>query len=137
MIRKLLSIGVFLALIFAGSCDIEPDENFQFTALEVISADVPEFFELTQQHDIEITYRRPDACTFFHDFDISAESSTERNIFVIGSSLIQNDCNETSSEGNAVLRFTAIENVTYTFRFYTGVDENGEPIFLEYIVPVR
>ncbi len=136
MKRKLLSIAAFLALVLVVGCDIEPQENFQFVPLEVVSADVPDAFSLNAQHNIEITFRRPDSCTFFHDFDISVESSSERNIVVIGSSLTQSDCSENSVEGNATLRFTAIENTTYTFRFYTGIDQNGDPIFLEYIIPV-
>ena len=137
MKRKLLSIAAFLALIFIVGCEIEPEENFQFVPLEVVSADVPEAFVLNAQHNIEITFRRPDNCTFFHDFDISVESSSERNIVVIGSSLTQSNCSESNDEGNATLRFTAIENTTYTFRFYTGIDQSGDPIFLEYIIPVE
>lgn len=137
MKRKLLSLAAFLALVLVVGCEIEPQENFRFVPLEVISAIVPEAFVLNEQHDMEITFRRPDNCTFFHDFDIIVESSSERNIVVIGSSLTQDGCLENSVEGNATLRFIAIENAPYTFRFYTGIDQNGEPIYLEYIVPVE
>ena len=137
MKRKLLSIATFLALILVVGCDIEPEENFRFVLLEVISAEVPDAFVLNAEHNIEITFRRPDNCTFFHDFDISVESSSERNIVAIGSSLTQSDCSESSDEGNATLSFTAIENTIYTFRFYSGNDQDGDPIFLEYIIPVE
>ena len=137
MKRKLLSIAAFLALILVVGCEIEPQENFRFVPLEVISANVPEAFVLNAQHNLEITFRRPDNCTFFHDFDISVESNSERNIVVIGSTLSQDGCVENSVEGNATLSFIALENAPYTFRFYTGIDQNGEPIYLEYIIPVE
>lgn len=137
MPRKFLSIG-FLAVVwlFLG-CEIESGENFQFLTLEVTSAELPEAFDHNQQHRIAITFERPDDCTFFHDFDISVVTATERNIVVIGSMLVGDDCLENNGQGEAVLNFTAIETVPYTFRFYTGVNENGEPEYLEYIVPVR
>ncbi len=137
MPKNLLRLGFLMLLLCIVGCDIEPDENFQFITLEVIAADLPEAFDQNEQHNINITFRRPDGCTFFHAFDISVESSSERNIVAIGSALTQDDCAENDGTGDAILNFTALETAPYTFRFYTGVDENGNPEYLEYIVPVR
>ncbi len=136
MPKKLLSLGSLILLLFVG-CDIDSNENFQFIPLEVLSADLPEAFDQNEQHNINITFRRPDGCTFFHAFDISVQSTTERNIVAIGSVLTQDDCAENDGTGDAVLNFTALETAPYTFRFYTGVNGNGDPEYLEYIVPVR
>ncbi len=61
------------------SCDLDDDDaqNFHFTTLTVLEADVPESFELNETYDIEVTYLRPNSCTFFEGFDVTNTAETD------------------------------------------------------------
>ncbi|MEM9363235.1 MAG: hypothetical protein AAGA43_11395 [Bacteroidota bacterium] len=120
------------------SCDLNDDsQNFHFTTLSVIEASLPESFQLNQTYDIAVTYLRPDSCTFFEGFDVGIVTETERNVSVIGSVITDDEtCAQLAEEVIASFQFNVIFTGTYTFRFYTGQDEAGDAIFIEYTVPV-
>jgi len=131
-----LFLGIILLFCF-NSCDIDSDENFQFVILEVVSATMPEVFNQNEPHSIEVVFRRPDTCTFFSNFDVESENTNARNIIAIGSLLTEADCTDTNDEVSALFEFTALEIGAYTFRFYAGNTADGEPEYIEYVVPVK
>ncbi|QLG45315.1 hypothetical protein [Costertonia aggregata] len=138
MKRIFICCAIFLAL-FLSSCDLDDDTvNFHFTSLQAVSANVPDSFDLNETYEIEVTYLRPDECTFFEGFDVNRTETTTRNVVVIGSVLTdQDECAEVSQEITASFRFQVIYPETYLFRFWTGTDENGEERYLEIEVPVN
>jgi len=135
--KKVLNVclGIILGLNMLG-CDIETEENFHFVTLPIVAADVPETFTLDGFHNIDVTYIRPDDCTFFEGFDVSAGNNGLRNIVAIGSTLTQQVCTQQVDSVSAVFTVNAQFNGTYNLRFYTGNDENGNPEYLEYEIPV-
>ncbi|WP_350284161.1 hypothetical protein [uncultured Croceitalea sp.] len=137
MRKSIATVVATVSIFLFFGCDIESDENFQFVTLEVISADMPEVFTQNAIHQIEVTYRRADDCTFFYDFDVSSNEANRRDIVAIGSYLTKDTCSETDDEVKAILRFQPLETFTYHFRFYTGSNENDEPQYVEYMVPVE
>ncbi|WP_418501993.1 hypothetical protein [Flagellimonas sp.] len=139
MKKVLVPILLFVACSWFSSCDLDDDSpNFYFAALNAVEADVPESFELGKTYDIEVTYERPNGCTFFEGFDVTKTDQTDRDVVVIGSVLTdeENACPQEATEVVATLKFHVIYTGEYHFRFYAGEDENEEPIYLEYTVPV-
>ena len=135
--KKILALFllVFCGLNFSG-CELDTGENFHFVSLEITSADVPENFVLDRTHNIRVTYSRPDSCTFFQGFDVFAETGGLRTITAIGSVFTEEDCAQQQESVTGTLTITAILQESYTLRFYTGVDADGNPQYLEYVVPV-
>ncbi|MEM9077845.1 MAG: hypothetical protein AAGC43_12435 [Bacteroidota bacterium] len=137
---KKVVLGCLLCVLFISfsSCDLNDDEqNFHFTTLSVIEANLPESFQLNQTYDIEVTYLRPDSCTFFEGFDVAIVSETERSVSVIGSVFTDDEvCTQLAEEITGSFRFNVIFTGTYTFRFFTGLDDSGDATFIEYTVPV-
>lgn len=139
MKKVLVPILLFVACSWFSSCDLDDDSpNFYFAALNTVEADVPEFFELGKTYDIEVTYERPNGCTFFEGFDVTRTDQTDRDVVVIGSVLVDEEaaCTQEVTEVVATLKFHVIYTGEYHFRFYAGEDENEKPIYLEYTVPV-
>ena len=137
MMKKVLAVFcVTMAFVFYG-CDIDPEENFQFVTLEITAVELPLNFEQNATHNIQVTYRRPNDCTFFEGFDVFDGDLNTRSIVAIGSLLEQDQCVLMEDEVNASFQFTALNIGTYTMRFYSGEDESGNPVYLEYIVPVK
>ena len=136
------SVIIFLficsALLFGG-CSLDDDQpNFHFTALEITAADLPESFELNRTYRINFTYVLPDGCTYFERPDVTTADTTVRNVVAIG--VVRTDdeaCTQAIIEGEGFFNFSVIYNEPYTFRFFQGEDSNGEPQFLEVIVPVE
>lgn len=139
MKKVLMPILLFVACSWFSSCNLDDDSpNFYFTALNVVEADVPESFEFGKTYDIDVTYLRPNGCTFFEGFDVTKTAETDRDIVAIGSVLTDEDraCTEAIEEVVATLKFSVIYTNEYHFRFYTGDDENGNATFVEYTIPV-
>ena len=121
------------------SCEVDDDSpNFYFTALNTVEAKMPESFEVGKTYDIEVTYQRPNGCTFFEGFDVSQTAETDRDVVVVGSVLTDEDraCTEAVEEVVATLKFNVIYTKDYVFRFYAGDDDEGNATYLEYSVPI-
>lgn len=140
MKKVLVPLFLFVACSWFSSCDLDDDSpNFYFAALNAVEADVPESFEFGETYDIEVTYERPNGCTFFEGFDVTKTDQTDRDVVVIGSVLTDEEraCTQEVTEVVALLKFHVIYTGEYHFRFYAGEDENNDPIYLEYTVPVN
>ena len=140
MIRKLLMLLVFLvAGLWFSSCELDDDTpNFYFTSLATVAVDMPESFELNGTYDIDVTYARPNGCTYFEGFDVVKTGETDREVVVVGSTLTDEElaCTQAVEQVVAVMPFKVIFTGEYHFKFYAGKDENDAPIYLEYDVPV-
>ena len=137
--KLLIFIFAGLLLVFGG-CSLEDDEpNFHFTALRITSVDLPESFTFNQTYRIDVTFELPNGCTAYEGFDVTQEDTTVRNVVVIGTVRTDEDiaCTQEIVEREAFFNFSVIYNEPYTFKFFQGEDSNGEPQFLEFIVPVE
>ena len=134
--------SLFLLLSFLAfglsSCKLEDDGvNFRFVPLQIVSADVPESFDLNETYEIRVRYLRPSACVFFEGFDITSEATTTRNVVAIGSDFYEEACTQAVEELEATFNFICLYEEPYLFRFWTGEDENGNQQYLEIEVPVN
>ncbi|MCL6266694.1 hypothetical protein [Flagellimonas myxillae] len=137
MKKAIMLIMLFGTVLLFNACNLDDGQNFRFTTLSIVDAQVPEFFELNQRYSIEVTYIRPDACTFFEGFDVARTAQTDRDVVVIGSVLTDDTaCAQLAEEVKASFDFNVLYSGEYHFRFYTGQDEEDNSEFLEFIIPV-
>ena len=137
MRKKMLILLLVLATPLV-SCNLDDDGvNFNFVALQIVSAELPESFTQNQTYEITVTYVRPNGCTFFEGFDISEADTTVRNVVAVGSELQDEACTQAAEEVTATFNFIVLHSDDYIFRFWTGEDAEGEPEFLEIEVPVN
>ncbi len=139
MKKVIVPFVLLMVVLSLSSCDLDDGQNFQFTTLKVVEADLPESFELNETYDIEVTYQRPNGCTFFEGFDVTKTAETDRDVVVIGTEIVDGDtaCTQAIEEVNAVLRFNVIFSGEYHFRFYAGNNGENDPLYIEYTVPVN
>ena len=128
-----------LSALILSSCSIEDDEpNFHFTALEIVSAEVPDAFELNETYVIKVAYLKPNECTFYEGFNVVKEDTTVRNVVAVGSVRVDFEaCTQAVVEETKTFDFKVIYTDPYTFKFYTGDNSEGEPEYLEVVVPVN
>jgi len=131
-------VFVSLVLIFlVVSCSVDDDaNNFKLETLPIKEATVPAEFNFGSSHDIVITYDLPSGCHSFYDLFYQYEG-TSRTV-AINSLVNENDvCTEDLREIEYTFKVNVVQREDYTFRFWKGVDGNGENIFEEVIVPVN
>jgi hypothetical protein len=132
-LRGLLMVSSF---VVATSCSLDDGVNFHYEPLQIVSAELPESFELYQTYEIKVTFLRPDDCTLFEGFNVVRADTTTRRVAVIGAVLDRETCEEVNQEVEESFQFEVRYSGTYLFQFHTGVDENGEAEYLEIEVPV-
>lgn len=126
------------AILLIGSCSTENESNFSFVPLQIVSAELPESFDLDHTYRISVTYMKPDGCTSFAGFDIVDKEVTTRNVVVIGTTRTdQEACTQAIVEETRTFDFIVLYNHTYVFRFWKGENTNGEQEYFEVEVPVN
>lgn len=135
-ITFLLFVTIFPVLT---SCNLDNDVNYHFEALEIKSIEMPESFDFGKVYNIKVNYLRPNDCTFFEGFDVRREDVTTRKVVAIGSVIEDNgaECKEIMQEVTASFNFEVVYDQPYLFKFWTGDDENGDPVYTEITVPVN
>jgi hypothetical protein len=137
--KRLYQFSFVIALTFLiGACSLDDDgENFHYEALQIVSAELPEFFTMHQIYTIRVNVMRPDDCTLVEGFDITRAETTTRNVVAVGAILERDDCKSLNQEVQETFQFEVLYSEPYLFRFYTGDDANGDAQFLEIEVPVN
>lgn len=137
--KKILCVValVFASLSFTG-CSLDDGSTIKYVPLTVISAEVPDSFELGQVYEITVTYLNPNNCTIFEGFDIHKHELTTREVYPIGAEVMgDNDCQEIATEVERTFNFEVIYDQDYVFQFWTGQDANGVDEYIEIDVPVN
>ncbi|MEN1784435.1 MAG: hypothetical protein AAGF77_04770 [Bacteroidota bacterium] len=135
--KKLVLYSVLFLLVSGlHSCTLDSEENFRFVPLSITEVEVPENFVLNRTHSIEVTFIRPDDCTFFEGFDPVEQAAGTWFITAIGSAINESDCNTTADTITTTFEITVSLNQPYRLNFYTGADSDGNASYLEYEIPV-
>lgn len=136
---KRLIVLLFISATFLGltACDNDDDVRYQFKNLKITDANVPDSFELGKTYEIEVTYERPDGCTYLQGFDVyPVENNTTREIVAVGITYEDRNCTQQVTEVTDSFLFKVIYTDDYTFKFYQGNNAEGEPQFLIKNIPV-
>lgn len=134
---KKLFFLCFLSFSF-WSCDLDDDSvNIYYEFIPTESVSMPDSFNLGALNTITYTYLNNSTCHYFYDLYYVAEDNT-RTVAVINA--IYDGSNCTELDDNLIERsfdFYPLESGTYSFKFWTGVDENEEDEFLIYEILVE
>ena len=131
---KKIFFAIFI-LLLTVSCSDDDSSNYHYELLPVEDAIVPDEFVQGQVYFITVKYIRPTECYVYNDvlyeYDFDA-----RNIAVVSTVVEDSDCEDIDSEEELTIRVQALQTSPYVFRFWQGDDDDGNPIYLEIIVPV-
>jgi len=139
MKKSFLFILVVMSLI--TSCSIDDGEpRVIYGYVGVTSVDLPDSFELNETYDIDVTYGIENECLVFSGFEMIRGEGNTRTVRTVVADYGSSDCDDIAAapiSATETLQFQVIFTEDYTFRFSTGVDEDGNETFLEYVVPVE
>lgn len=132
-----VAITGLLMVLLLHSCSLDdgdaPIINYQ--ALPVIEVELPQAFTFGEVHAIPVIFEYTNSCQTFAGFDVTSNLN-QREITVVAS-VSDSDCQDEIIRTQQNLRFLAASNGSYVFKFFTGLDDNGEPEYLEYTIPVE
>ncbi len=132
-------IFLLLSLVFiVSACSLNNDDgtNFHYELLPVQEVEMPSEFVIGQTYQIKVWYYRPSACHSFSGFYYE-KNLNERIVAVQNIVQESNNCEVyTDDLESATLEFYVTSNGSYIFKFWQGVDDNGEDVFYEVEVPV-
>lgn len=136
------TIRLLVVLVFGltlSSCSLDDDSpNFHFEALKITEVDLPESFVYGERYEFGITYVKPSSCYIFDGFDYNHTGNLERTVAAIAAVYDDRACTQEETTEEATLKFEVRYKGTYTFRFYTGKNEDtGENEYLIVEVPVE
>ena len=115
------------------SCSLDDEPKSEPVALPIESVIIPSDWPLNQLGAIKVTYRRPTTCHLFNGFNYQYTDEFTRTVNIEAVKL-----NDASTESYEVdLQFKPTEFGIYHFKFWSGVDENGNNTFLEYDIDVQ
>ena len=122
--------------IFLSSCSNDRNDNYRTEFINVIEAELPNEFEFGNFYNIDVDVEIPSSCyTFYDDFNY-VYNGDERLIFPIA--FVDDDgiCTPRTERSSFTIRLQALQRKPYVFKFYQGLDSNGDKIYLTYTVPV-
>ncbi|MEM6718346.1 MAG: hypothetical protein AAF611_03425 [Bacteroidota bacterium] len=139
--KKIVFLAFILSLVAFNSCAVDDtisDTQFQFQFIPVETVEMPSIFNLGSTHTISVTYKRQSSCHSFSNFQYEQDAGNMRTVAVVNFVRIGDDCELLEDEFETrTFSFSALDAAPYTFRFWQGVDEEGENVYLVYEVPVN
>lgn len=130
-------VFLFILAFTVNSCYTHDDYiNSEYRTLPVESVIMPAEFHVNQINDITVQYRRPSNCYYFNGFYYDKID----NIRVVAINAIKeyhHNC-ENASEilYDVPLHFEPTKTGHFIFKFYSGIDVDGEDEFLTYEIDV-
>lgn len=129
---------LLFSVVTLSSCSSDDDFEPLYDYAPIQAVEIPETFNLGQVHEIKITYTNPSPCHEMFGFEYVPEGDI--HYFGIVSSYDPNDplCSEeVGTTEEYTWNFRVNRNEKYIFKFWTGIDEEGEAIFLTKEVQVE
>ena len=133
--KRFLLISLSLILFHACSLD-DNSVDYSLELLPVESVDMPESFIRGEIYPITVTYFKPSSCYSFKEFYYLKENN-ENTIAVINYNYVNNNCIDLDDElVEATFNFEVTDNGSCIFKFWKGVNDYDEDIYLTMEVPV-
>jgi len=137
-------IVLLVCAVTLMSCSIDEGVNTQVEYGKVSAIDLPDFFELGETYQIEVTYLLPTACHSGAGVDVfrmNEDTSESWDIFIAGVTTYDANAGECTRDNSAAERKETFslrieEDVIYKFHLWTGVSSTNQPEYTIIEVPV-
>lgn len=145
-------IALFMVVALSlYSCDMDDDgPSVAYEVAEITASDLPDYFELDKEYEINVDYLLPSACHNFAGFNVNqGENEENDSIFEYYVNVVASydpalaDCTNEDDDDLAKTA-TLVEDFeiksenynTYRFNFLSGFDNDDEPEYITIDVPV-
>ncbi len=129
-------ICLIVVTLFFSACTPEdlPKQHFEILPVEYYT--IPESFVFQNTYEIKLFYKRPNDCHALGGIYFDRYFNM-RTVAIQSIVYDRNDCVESQGEiYETSFQFFVSNLETYTFRFYKGTDDEGNPIYDYIDIPV-
>jgi len=129
---------LILTIFTFSSCSLDDDDNtyVSIETLPIKQAIVPLEFEYGSVYTLKVIYDLPSGCHSFYNLFYQYENTAR--IIAINSLVNSNQaCTEALIEKEYEFEVTVSQRENYIFKFWKGIDNEGDDIFEEIVVPVN
>ena len=129
---------LLMGLILFYSClnNDNNDINYTYEYIPIDEAITPDSFIFGEKDTISIKYSLPNSCYSFERLYYKHQDTT-RTVAVIAFLDLNGPCIEGVIQEEYKFVVEALQTEDYVFKFFKGIDSNGESIFDEVVVPVN
>lgn len=130
---------LLLAVFAVSSCSLDDDaQNYYLEVLPIDSFEIPESFVQGRKYEVKIFYKLPSNC---HEVN-GLYYAKEENQRIVGVQSRVRDaafCEpiENAQLDSLIFNFEVGTEDSYIFKFYKGVDEDGNDVFEDVEVPAH
>lgn len=126
--------GIFVMLLLStASCSLPDNEGspVSFEIVKIVSVELPNSFTLGETHDIVVRYEVPSTCHVFSGFEV-IPLLNQRTVNAVSTVIPNGNCvDQQQVFEEQVYRFRVTSNGSYIFKFFTGLDADGLPEYIE------
>lgn len=129
---------LLLGLLIFNSCLNNDNDtpNYTFEYLPIDSAITPASFTYGAIDTITVKYTLPNGCYSFDRIYYETKDTT-RIVAITAFVELDENCTEALIQEEKKFAVKASQEEDYVFKFFKGIDSNGDNIFEEVIVPVN
>jgi hypothetical protein len=122
---------------FLSGCDLEDDNSidFEYQVMPIESVDMANSFVKGSTYVISMTYTAPTGCYEFYNFSYQVEGH-ERTIAVVNTVYNDPTCEPEPEQVEVNMDFMVTGDDVYVFKFFQGIDEEGQDLYYVVEVPV-
>jgi hypothetical protein len=134
MKRFIIILSVF---VFLSGCSLEDDNanDFEFQVMPIESVNMANSFVKGNTYVISMTYTAPSSCYEFYNFSYQVQGH-ERTIAVVNTVYNDPTCEIEPKQVEVSMDFMVTGDDVYVFKFFQGIDEEGEDHYYVVEVPV-
>lgn len=132
-------------VIFCVSCSLDDTNhsNYSIEPVLIESVETPDYFVEGGIHTVKLYYNKISTCHFPNGVYYTTEP--DNTIVIVAQNVVyhKNDCSMAVPDEDVVQEMSFEFEITkpvgtvYTFKFYQGLDQNGEESFLVIEIPVE
>ncbi|WP_040253000.1 hypothetical protein [Psychroserpens mesophilus] len=134
--KKLLLLTCLICSALSCSPDDNGSPDFYYETLPIAGVSMPSEFQFGSTQAINMSYYKPSGCHVFNDFYYQSNFN-QKTVAVITAVFPNQEC-ETFDDELETVTFNLEVNETdpYVFRFWQGIDDNGNDVYYIIEVPV-
>lgn len=128
------TLAIFAVIALVASCNSDDTPNYNISLIPIESVTLPEeAVEQGKVAELKIYYELESSC---HEFDgFTTNYDEDEDEFLVGAVALihdREDCTkyDTPKISNSKLRFEVDRKEDYVFKFWRGLDERDDPIYL-------
>lgn len=134
--KKIILLFAGLLLFYSCLNNNDNEINFTYEFLPIDEYTTPDSFTFGEKDTIKVKYTLKNGCYSFDNIHYEYQD-TARIVAVKAFIKLDEACAEVITQNEYKFIVTPNQQQDYVFKFYKGLDANGENIFEEVVVPVN